>query len=259
MTGIYDCFGYGAGYDVPFPERYRLIKNAGFDCVMLWWSDKFGRGEGYRNDADYARNAGLLIENMHAPVHEQNALSKDNAEGESVYRDYSECIDDCRTFGIPTVVIHLPDDDFPLDRTGFDRLERLLYKAGEKGVDIAFENLRNIKNLSLVMERFPYAGFCYDSCHHANYAPDTELLAEYGGRLKALHLHDNGGARGQHLLPFDGNIDWDTMTEKLKAAGYKGAVTLEPMNWEYTHLDIKGFLNLAYEKAKQIENILSQK
>ena len=59
MTGIYDCFGYGPGYDVPFTERYRLIKDAGFDCVMLWWSDKFGRGEGYQQDADLARNAGL--------------------------------------------------------------------------------------------------------------------------------------------------------------------------------------------------------
>lgn len=35
MIGIYDCFGYGPGYDVPFEERYRLIKRAGFDCVML--------------------------------------------------------------------------------------------------------------------------------------------------------------------------------------------------------------------------------
>ena len=45
MTGIYDCFGYGPGYDVSFEERYKLIRNAGFDCVMLWWSDQFGRGD----------------------------------------------------------------------------------------------------------------------------------------------------------------------------------------------------------------------
>ena len=34
MTGIYDCFGYGSGYDVPFEERYKLIRKSGFDCVM---------------------------------------------------------------------------------------------------------------------------------------------------------------------------------------------------------------------------------
>ena len=52
-------------------------------------------------------------------------------EGESVFRDYSACIDDCRAFGIPTVVIHLPDDGFPLTEKGFDRLERIvLMKSG---------------------------------------------------------------------------------------------------------------------------------
>ena len=80
MTGIYDCFGYGFGYDVSFSERYKIIEDCGFDCVMLWWSDKFGRGEGYEKDADLARYAGLQIENMHAPVHEQNNLSLDNEQ-----------------------------------------------------------------------------------------------------------------------------------------------------------------------------------
>ena len=255
MTGIYDCFGYGAGYDVPFPERYRLIKDAGFDCVMLWWSDKFGRGEGYRKDAEYARNAGLFIENMHAPVHERNALSKDDLEGESVFRDYLSCVDDCRTFDIPTVVIHLPDDDFPLNEKGFERLERIVCKAGDLGVNIAFENLRNVKNLARVMERFtyPHTGFCYDSCHHANYAPDNDLLAAYGNRLKALHLHDNGGERNQHRLPFDGNVDRETVIGRIRETGYGGAVTLEPMNLDYTDMDIKGFLGLAHGKAEILE------
>jgi sugar phosphate isomerase/epimerase len=27
-------------------------------------------------------------------------------------------------------------------------------------------------------------------------------------RLMAIHLHDNGGAREQHQLPFDGDINW---------------------------------------------------
>lgn len=38
-------------------------------------SDKFGRGIGYQKDVQFARNAGLYIENIHTPVHEQNFLS----------------------------------------------------------------------------------------------------------------------------------------------------------------------------------------
>ena len=85
MIGIYGCFGYGPGYDVPFGERYKRIREAGFDCVMLWWSDRFGRGTGYEKDADLARDADLRIENMHAPVHEQNDLSMDNEQGDFAF------------------------------------------------------------------------------------------------------------------------------------------------------------------------------
>ncbi len=256
-VGIYDCFGYGKGYDVLFPERYRLIREAGFDCVMLWWSDKFGRGAGYQEDALSARDAGLLIENIHAPVHEQNYLSEDSSEGENVLHDYLQCIDDCRRFSIPTVVIHLPDDAFPLSECGMKRLEIIFERAEKNGVDIAFENLRNIRNLSAVMDSYPlsFVGFCYDSCHHANYAPDTPLLQLYADRLKAIHLHDNGGSRGQHQLPFDGNVDWKTVCDSIKAVGYEGAVTLEPMNWDYTDMDIREFLNIAFERAKRLEKL----
>ena len=258
MTGIYDCFGYGAGYDVPFTERYKLIKAAGFDCVMLWWSDKFGRGDGYEKDPDLARDAGLLIENMHAPVHEQNELSLDNLQGEHLFSDYLKCVNDCHKHHIPTVVIHLPDDTYPINELGYDRLDQIIDRAGDLDIQIAFENLRNVRNLSSVLNRvkFTHVGYCYDSCHHFNYATGTDLLALYGDRLKALHLQDNGGSHNQHQLPFDGSVDWPSVMEKLKKTEYSGAITLEPMNWDYTHLEIQGFLQLAFERAKKLERML---
>ena len=126
MIGIYDCFGYGSGYDVSFEERYKLIRKAGFDCVMLWWSDQFGRGVGYQEDVRLARRAGLFVENIHAPVHEQNNLSLDNLSGESVFQSYLQCVADCCEYDIPTMVIHLPDDNYPLNQTGIRRLAELM-------------------------------------------------------------------------------------------------------------------------------------
>lgn len=257
MIGIYDCFGYGAGYDVPFEERYRLIKRAGFDCVMLWWSDKFGRGAGYQEDVRLARNAGLYVENIHAPVHEQNNLSLDNLDGESVFQSYLQCVTDCQEYDIPTMVIHLPNDRNPLNQIGIKRLELLISKAEQKGVQIAFENLSNVQNLKMVLDMFPSknVGYCYDSCHHINSAPNEDLLKMYGNRLVAIHLQDNGGVHNQHQLPFDGNIDWAAIMEKIVNTGYQGATTLEPMNWDYEHLDIQQFLELAYERAKRLDDM----
>lgn len=154
MIGIYDCFGYGAGYDVSFEERYKLIKRAGFDCVMLWWSDRFGRGDGYQKDVRFARDAGLTVENIHAPVHEQNFLSLDNLDGESVFQSYLQSVGDCSKNNIPTIVIYLPDDTYPLNNVGMERLKAIISKAENKEIQIAFENLSNINNLTLVLGSF---------------------------------------------------------------------------------------------------------
>lgn len=257
MIGIYDCFGYGAGYDVSFEERYKLIKNAGFDCVMLWWSDKFGRGSGFQKDVQFARNAGLHVENIHSPVHEQNFLFLDNLDGESVFHAYLQCVKDCFAYNIATMVVHLPDDKYPINNLGIRRLEIIIHKAEEKNVSVAFENLCNVHNLALVLETFPSpkAGFCYDSCHHVNYAPKENLLKRYGNRLLALHLHDNGGKHNQHLLPFEGSIDWTGVMEEIAATGYRGATTLEPMNWDYKGLTIEQFLDLAYKRAVKLDEM----
>ncbi len=255
MIGIYDCFGYGKGYDVPFAERYKLIRNSGFDCVMLWWSDMFGRGDGYREDVCLARDADLQVENIHAPVHEQNSLSADDLHGDSVFSAYLQCVKDCQQHGISTVVIHLPDDSHPINALGFERLEKIICLAEESNVQLAFENLRNTQNIALVLNGFPSVnvGFCYDSCHHVNYSPNLDLLRLHGQRLKAIHLHDNGGVHNQHQLPFDGTMDWSDVMRKITHTGYRGATMLEPMNWDYAQLSIREFLELAYERAKRLE------
>ncbi|MBE6576055.1 MAG: sugar phosphate isomerase/epimerase [Ruminococcaceae bacterium] len=257
MVGIYDCFGYGKGYDISFAQRYRLIKNAGFDCVMLWWSDMFGRGDGYQDDVWLAKNAGLQIENIHAPVHEQNCLSLDNLQGDSVLRAYVQCVKDCHQYEIATVVIHLPGDSHPISDLGMKRLEEIICIAEDENIQIAFENLGNIQNLATVLDWFssPNVGFCYDSCHHVNYSPDVDLLQLYGNRLKAIHLHDNGGMRNQHQLPFDGAIDWSDVMGRIAHTGYQGATTLEPMNWDYEHLTIHEFLDLAYQRSKKVDEL----
>ncbi len=70
-----------------------------------------------------------------------------------------------------------------------------------------------------------------------------------------LHLHDNGGKYNQHQLPFDGGIDWVSVMKKIAITGYQGATSLEPMNWDYEYLSIQQFLNLAYKKAKKLDEM----
>ncbi len=252
MITIYDWFGY----ELPAKMRYRLIKQAGFDGVLMWWSKDFGR-ESYADCPEIIRRAGLFIENIHTPIKYQNYLWLDGPEGKAAMDCYLQCIGDCAEFDIPVMVVHLPDDEYKCSALGLERIKTIADKAEKLCVNVAMENLRNYKNLSYVLEHVDskHIGFCYDCCHHNNYHPKDDLLSMYGSRLMALHLHDNGGAFGQHQLPFDGNIDWHDTMKNIADTGYRGATALEPMNWDYKGLSADEFLHKAYDMSKKLEKL----
>ena len=250
MLSIYDSFGY----PLADRERYELIRQAGFEGVLLLWSDGFGRGPGYRQAPDIARRAGLTVENIHAPVQWQNDLWRNDLAGDSCFRQYLQCIAECAERRIPTVVIHLPADSCILTPMGMQRILQLADTAEALRVNLAFENLGNLKALTQVMKAADSTrvGLCYDSCHHANYAPEVDLLGQWGHRLMALHLHDNGGAYREHQLPFDGHVDWTQTMRDITLTGYEGSTALEPMNWAYSKLSPEAFLEKAYETAQRL-------
>jgi L-ribulose-5-phosphate 3-epimerase len=250
MISIYDWFGY----DLPIKERYHLIKEAGFEGVMLWWSDGFGRND-YRSAPQLAREAGLYVENIHAPIQTQNDLWRDNLDGEALTDCYLQCIVDCCEFKIPTMVVHLPGEGNPYNDLGMGRIRKIAEKAEQLSVNVAMENLQNFSNLSYVLEQIhsKRIGFCYDCGHHYHYYPDKDFLSMYGNRLMALHLHDDNGSYGMHGIPFDGTIDWATAMKNIAETGYTGSTAIEAMDWAYEDLTAREFLHKAYEKAKRLD------
>jgi sugar phosphate isomerase/epimerase len=255
MITIYDWFGY----DLPIQERYRLIKEAGFDGVMMWWSNYLDRNE-YRKAPQLAREADLLIENIHTPFQIQDDIWLDNLDGDAAMDCYLQNIADCAEFQIPTMVIHLPDEDKPSNALGLKRFQKIAEKAEKLGVYVALENLHNLANLAYLFEQLNSCriGFCYDSSHHHRFYPNSDLLSMFGSRLLALHLHDYIDVQGQyitHRLPFDGIIDWSATIKKISKTGYTGATAIEAMNWSYESLSIEEFLQEAYQRAKKLESL----
>jgi len=220
---------------------------------MLWWNG-FGCGEEYRTAPRIARDAGLFVENFHAPLDGTNDLWRDDLSGEAVMDCYLRCVADCAEFEVPTVVIHLPEENNPCTAFGLDRIKKIAEEAERFSVNVAFENIWNLTNLTYVLDQIhsPRVGLCYDACHHANRAPNEPLLEKYGARLMALHLHDNGGSRKQHCMPFDGKIDWPATMKAIAETGYTGAVALEVMNWDYESLTAEEFLHTLFERAQRL-------
>ena len=51
----------------------------------------------------------------------------------------------------------------------------------------------------------------------------------FGNRVSALHIHDNRCIENadDHLLPFDGNIDFKEVAKTLAKSGFEGTLMLE--------------------------------
>ncbi len=228
MYAIYQYFGY----DLTLKERFDLIKKTGFDAVGLWRDDWFG-WSGHRAYADMARTAGLQVIDGHAPFMRDydfvNALWQDNLDGETTYQIYRRAIVEAAEDGVRNLIIHLEQRGTPPNETGLHRLRHLADLAEKHGVVIALENIHFNSYLTYVFERVasPNVGFCYDAGHRNCNEPDVDLLSMFGDKLIALHLHDNDGTGDQHLIPFEGKIDWKSQMSKIAATGYIGAITLE--------------------------------
>ena len=267
MVAIYEYFGY----DLPIAELFSLIRAVGFDAVGLWRDDAFG-WVGHRDAPDLARRAGLEVIDGHGPfVREEydvaNSLWLDNLDGETTFQIYRRAIEECGEDGIANIVLHaeVNYDKYvspPPSELGITRIRKLADFAQSCGVTIALENCGHDEYLRYIFDRVdsPHLGLCYDSGHKNLAAQDVDLLTLYGDRLACLHLHDNNGARDEHLLPMHGSIDWQSEMAKIAQTGYRGPVTLES-SIGVTVADTKDttqaevWLRRAFDVATQLEHM----
>ena len=71
------------------------------------------------------------------------------------------------------------------------------------------------------------AGICLDYGHAHLMGDLGEAIETVSGHLLTTHVHDNGGRRDEHLVPFAGNINWDLAIVETQKVGYDGVMMLE--------------------------------
>ncbi|MEA4832684.1 MAG: sugar phosphate isomerase/epimerase family protein [Oscillospiraceae bacterium] len=256
---IHDSFGY----EIPMNERYKLIRETGFDGVMLGWCGfPDNPHETKHLNPSLARKNSLYIENLHTPFESCNSLWLDGIDGDEYLITQLSCIDDCVRYDIPAMVIHVSggNNPPPFGVTGLERIKRLVFKAEDNNINLAFENLRRPEYVRYILDnvKSDRVKFCFDIGHWHCRTPDEDLLKEFGGKLIALHLHDNDGTDDQHRLPYDGTIEWNEAMRNIKAIKYWGAVGLEIGNSGYETISPSDFLHLAYERAVKLRQLLDK-
>jgi sugar phosphate isomerase/epimerase len=253
----------GLGFHVPFQERIRFFRDAGFDAISLWWEERHERARELRHLApEMIRKTGLYIDNIHVPYYCCNDLWSSDAIARSrALKLHSSWIDDAARHDIPTVVMHVTLGNTPPIPTthGLDSYRALTDHAQNQGVVLALENTRSDAHVAWLLDRIPSPalGLCFDTSHSHLWGDEPlNLLSRYGARLVATHLSDTDGKRDQHWVPGRGVVAFDEITRQLGVIGYSGTVLLEVTHREENE-DFMAFLLDARDKASEIAHLIS--
>ena len=226
--GIYHYFGY----NLSFEERTKEISMAGFESTMLWWGDEDFIPLSKAEQIECVRQAGLVVENVHAPyAHIWKLWSGDPQIAVEAQREYCRYIDECKAYQIPMMVIHgMPQEPVENDQQGLESFTTLLTHAKAAGVTLAVENTVEDPRFDHLLEALIPEGmkWCYDSSHDWIYSElPTRLLSTYGHALACLHLSDNDGQFDRHWLPGKGLVSFQKIQEILKSQSFEGQWSLE--------------------------------
>jgi len=218
--------------------------------------------ERHESIANMLARRNMAYETIHAPFGHINDIWLDCEGGDKMLDELFECVDCCVVSGAPYAVVHLSAGMTPPSITDIGRMRfaKLVEYAKLKNVRIAFENQRMLANLAWAMETFSEADgvfFCWDCGHESCFTPGREYMPLFGNRLACTHIHDNLGIFNQddHLIPFDGHIDFNRFAHHIRTSGYKGTFMLEALQRQSTRYDdmtVEAYLQRAAEAVNRL-------
>jgi len=200
--------------------------------------------------ATWCGAAGVRLHSVHAPITEflhgttwGPPFSTASAQAALRARAIEEC---ARALELASVapyrylVLHLgvPDEYAPPSGDNqrdavLRTLDALIPLAERVGVRIAVEVIPNALSTARQLvhlieeEELPSLGICLDVGHARLQGDVVDALETVAGYLVTTHLHDNGGRKDDHLVPFNGVIDWAELLIAFQKVGYDGTLMLE--------------------------------
>ncbi|MGH9328652.1 MAG: sugar phosphate isomerase/epimerase family protein [Terriglobia bacterium] len=135
------------------------------------------------------------------------------------------------------LVLHLgqPEDEYSLRKfdAAFTSLEHLKIFAKERGTQILLENTTDqLGTPERLVEFIQHTRLDVKVCFDVGHAHLTggvprafEMLRRY---TATIHMHDNRGEKDEHLMPFEGGIDWAAVVPSFSAVEGNAPALLEP-------------------------------
>lgn len=218
-------------------ERLCMLGFEGLDMALDYWyfPDSPFMKDGWREWAvslrEYAEKIGIPYTHSHAPL---------DSEGGSVI---SRSIETAGLLGAKYIVVHpicrqngaIIEDAEQFIAVNANSVRPILETAEKCGVAILSENLlwgasKDPRIISSLVKEInsPFFGWCYDAGHANCFGYHPSVLCECACAPLSLHLQDNmGDGNDSHLIPGDGTVNWDALTDSLRLTGYSGDCVLE--------------------------------
>jgi sugar phosphate isomerase/epimerase len=204
--------------------------------------------------ADWLRETGLRLHSIHAPIVRSlsngqwgpafSNATADEAERARAVAETGAALNLARAIETRYLVVHLgvpaaqrpsPQDNArDAARRSVEEIWRL---AESTGTDVALEVIPNGLSdagslVSLIEDELELRGLgvCLDFGHAFLLGDPAEAVETVSGHLVTTHVHDNNGRSDDHLMPFQGAIDWTTALMSMQKVGYESTYMFEVAN-----------------------------
>ena len=261
-------------------EHLLEIAAHGFDRVELFATRTHFD---YHNPAAIAdlqqwlAEAGLTLHGVHAPIGESFSsgrwgppLTMASTDAEVRLKALNEAelaLQIARRIPFTVLVAHigLPRTQHPTPadnsrdaaRRSIGELQR---QAEPLGVKLAIEVIPNELSRAGSLVHFieevldsPDAGICLDFGHAHMDGDLVDAIETVSEHLVTTHVHDNRGRTDDHLIPFDGTIDWPGALTAIQKVGYDGTLLMEIA----AHGSAKETLVKARKARERMEKLLA--
>ena len=252
------------------------IKEAGFNLIEIWGKKPhldFASPSAIKDIKTSLSSLGIKVVSFHGPFGEGFDLSsQDESLRRKAVKGMITSLEALEELGGERLVVH-PSSGIKEAAVrelclakAYRSLEELLKICEKKKKTLAVENMLagglgdNSEELWKLVNSFSstYIGICLDTGHINNIGEDLiQATRKFQSRLVTLHVSDNDGSRDEHILPGEGNINWEKFLVTLSQGSYDGPFMYELIKRE-DNLAVMGKAYAIYEKFKQIfkENLV---
>jgi sugar phosphate isomerase/epimerase len=221
--------------------------------------------------------AGLELGSVHAPINEAftggrwgralSVASPDEDVRAHAVAETERALHIARRIPVQVLVVHLGvprTEEAPGGgnaRAAARRsVEALLRTSEPLGVRIAVEVIPNeISRAGSLVHLVEHdlegtdVGICLDFGHAQIDGDVVEAVETVSEHLIATHVHDNRGRIDDHMLPFEGTIDWPAALTSVRKVGYEGPLVFEMA----AHGSAKDTLKRARHARERMERLLA--